>query len=154
MTSVLCLLPIALCLLAFVQAVTSPAPQPARQPCPVTEPVRDDAPPDPDADPGRGYWHKSADGKLWAPAPQPGTVSTAVGGYWVRPAGTHLTFSVRRLDVPAATITSEEQTGYSSGFFYGGPSLSGEGCWEVTATAGPSQVKFVTELRVLVRCLR
>src|SRR6185295_6620618 len=91
--------------------------------------------------------HKSPDGKLWAPAPQPGTVSAGVGGYWVRPAGIHLTFSVRRLDVPGPAITSEEQAGYSSGFLYGGPSLSGEGCWEVTATAGPSQVKFVTELR-------
>lgn len=134
-------------LLASAIAFSSLLPQATRESCSVTQAVQDTAPPEPHADPVRGYWYKSADGKLWAPAAQPGTISAGIGSYWVRPAGTHLAFSVRRLDVPGPAITSDEQAGYSSGFFYGGPSLSGEGCWEVTATAGPSQVKFVTELR-------
>lgn len=147
MTPVLCLLPFALCLLPFAQAVTSPVAQITRQPCPVTVAVQDSAPPDPHSDPVRGYWYKSADGKLWAPAPQPGTVSTGVGSYWVRPAGAHLTFSVRRLDIPGPPVTSQEGSEYTSGFFYGGPNIPGEGCWEVTAAAGSSQVTFVAEIR-------
>jgi hypothetical protein len=127
-------------------ALSVVGPQTPRRPCPVTAPVEGTAPSDPRADPVRGYWHKSADGKLWAPASQPGRVSNGVGGYWVRPAGTHLTFSLRRLDAPGLRITSEEGAGYDSGFFYGGPGTPSEGCWEVTATAGTSTVTFVTEV--------
>jgi hypothetical protein len=115
--------------------------------CPVTPSVKADAPPDPNADPVSGYWHISADRLLWAPASPPGVAQTGIGRYWVRPAGTQLTFTARRLDVPGSPITSGERSGYSTGFYFGGPDIPTEGCWEVTASAGASQVTFVAEIQ-------
>ncbi len=105
------------------------------------------APPDPNADPVSGYWHISADRLLWAPASPPGVTQTGIGRYWVRPAGTPLVFIARRLDVPGPPITSQERSGYPTGFYFGGPDIPTEGCWEVTARAGASQVTFVADIR-------
>jgi hypothetical protein len=115
--------------------------------CPVTVPVRAVAPPDPSADPVSGWWHISADQRLWAPSGPPGVAQTGVGSYWVRPRGTHLTFTARRLDVLGPTVTSAEGSGYPSGFYFGTAEISTEGCWEVKATAGTSEVTFVTLIR-------
>lgn len=114
--------------------------------CPVTAPVRADAPPDPSADPVSGYWYISADRLLWAPASPPGVAQTGIGRYWVRPAGTQLIFTARRLDVPGPPITSRERSGYATGFYFGGPDPT-EGCWEVTASAGASHVTFVAQIQ-------
>jgi hypothetical protein len=116
--------------------------------CPVTTPVKANAPPDVNADPvSGGYWHISADRQLWAPAATPGTDSTGVGRYWVRPAGMPLEFSARRLDVPGSPIFSRERDGYPTGFYFGSLDIPSEGCWEVTATAGFSSLTFVTQIR-------
>jgi hypothetical protein len=129
-------------LLAAAQ-ISTPAPAT----CPVTTPVRATAPADPNADPVSGYWHISADRQLWAPAPPIGTPQTGIGRYWVRPAGTQLTFIARRLDVPGPPITSGERSEYPTGFYFGTVDIPTEGCWEVTARAGGSQVTFVTEIQ-------
>ena len=115
--------------------------------CPVTEPVRATAPPDPSADPISGYWHISADKLIWAPAAAPGSVGTDVGRYWVRPAGTKLEFTARRLDVPGRPVISDERDGYPTGFYFGSLNIPTEGCWEVTAAAGASRVTFIAEIR-------
>jgi hypothetical protein len=115
--------------------------------CPVTPAVRADAPPDPSADPVSGYWHISTDQLLWAPASPPGVAQIGIGRYWVRPAGTRLRFTARRLDVPGPPITSQEGSGHPTGFYFGGPDIPTEGCWEVTASAGASAVTFIAEIR-------
>jgi hypothetical protein len=116
--------------------------------CPVTEPVRADAPPDPSADPMlSSYWHISPDQLLWAPSAPPGASPTSIGRYWVRPKGTRLKFVVRRLDVPGDEIVSTERSGYPSGFYFGSIDVPTDGCWQVTATNGTSQVTFVAEIR-------
>jgi hypothetical protein len=115
--------------------------------CPVSTPVRATAPPDPNADPVSGYWHMSADRRLWAPAPAPGVTPTGIGRYWVRPAGTQLTFTARRLDVPGPPVISEEGAGYQTSFYFGTVDIPTDGCWEVTAKAGTSEVTFVAEIR-------
>jgi hypothetical protein len=129
-------------LLAAAQ-ISTPAPAT----CPISTPVRATAPPDPNADPVSGYWHISADRQLWAPASPAGVPQTGIGRYWVRPAGTRLTFIARRLDVPGPPITSGERSGYPTGFYFGTADIPTEGCWEVTASAGTSQVTFVAEIQ-------
>ena len=115
--------------------------------CPVTMPVKATAPPDPYADPVSGYWHISADRLLWAPAGAPGVLRTGIGRYWVRPAGKPLEFTARRLDAPGPPVISEEPNGYSTGFYFGTVDIPTDGCWEVTARAGTSEVTFVAEIR-------
>jgi hypothetical protein len=115
--------------------------------CPVTEPVRAHAPRDPNADPISGYWYVSTDQLLWAPAPTPGVLPTTIGRYWVRPQGTQLKFVARRLDKPEREAISTEREGYPTGFYFGSVDIPTDGCWEVTATAGTSQVTFVVEIR-------
>lgn len=115
--------------------------------CATTEPVAAEAPPDPNASPVRGHWHRSADLKLWVPSPPPGRWTTGIGMYFVRPAGTPLRFVVRRLDAPAPPVEMTEDGNAQFGFFYGGPSLPTDGCWEAAVSAGDSRVTFVTAIR-------
>jgi hypothetical protein len=133
----------ALAPLLFAAQITASAPAT----CPVSTSVKATAPPDRNADPVSGYWHISPDELLWAPASPPGVTQTGIGRYWVRPAGTQLTFTARRLDVPGPPITSQERSGYPTGFYFGGPDIPTEGCWEVAVRAGASQVTFVAEVR-------
>ena len=133
--------PVAPMLLAAQITTSAPAT------CPVTVPVRADAPRDPNADPVSGYWYISADRRLWAPAPAPGVIPIGIGRYWVRPAGTRLEFTARRLDAPGPTVVSEERSRYPTGFYFGTVDIPTDGCWEVTAKAGASEVTFVAEIR-------
>jgi hypothetical protein len=45
---------------------------------------------------------------------------------------------------------AEPERSHPSGFFFGGVALSSEGCWELTARAGPSEVTFVTRIRYAI----
>ena len=115
--------------------------------CPVVAGIKAEAPPDPSADRYTGYWHISADRLIWAPASAPGAVRTFLGPYWVRPAGTQITLTARRLGVTEPAITLRERDGYPTGFYWGGFDLPADGCWEVTATAGASALTFVADVR-------
>jgi hypothetical protein len=115
--------------------------------CAVTEPIAAEAPRDPNASPVRGHWHRSPDLKLWAPSPAPGRWTTGIGMYFVRPAGTPLRFVVKRLDAPAPPVDIVEEGNAPFGFFYGGPPLPADGCWEATVSAGDSRVTFVAAIR-------
>jgi hypothetical protein len=84
--------------------------------CPVVAGIKAEAPPDQSADRFSGYWHMSIDRLIWAPAAAPGSVQTFLGPYWVRPAGTRLTLTVRRLDVPGPLVTLRERAEYPTGF--------------------------------------
>jgi len=126
----------------------SPAPPAARAACPVSERVRDSAPRDPGAGPVRGYWYRNADRTIWAGfLPERGW---EVGGnktYWVRPRGTELTVAGRRLDTAAPPLRASIPCCCPGGFQIVGLFFPTEGCWEVTATSGSGQLRFVTVIR-------
>jgi beta-lactamase regulating signal transducer with metallopeptidase domain len=135
-----------------VEPVTAPLPQtatPTLQPCATTTPVHARAPDDPNASPVTGWWHMSADKALWVPSSPPGEATTGLGRYWLRPAGQGLTVRGRRLDGDAPPVLMVEGQGdgyWTNGFFFGGPSIPSEGCWEFEVTSGSSRVRFVTEI--------
>ena len=89
-------------------------------------------PRDPHADPfGFGPWFVSKDGAIWTGAPRAGMVPSDSGSFWIRPEGTTLAISARRLDADAPPVTDRERAGQSAyGFYDGGISLPTEACWE------------------------
>src|SRR5918993_4862961 len=115
--------------------------------CPVVQGIKREAPPDQSADRYSGYWHISADHLIWAPAPGPISTHKYLGLYWVRPAGTQITITAHRLDVPRPVVVLRERNDYPSGFYWGGFDLPTDGCWQVTATAGASELTFVADIR-------
>lgn len=119
--------------------------------------VRDVAPRDPGADPvGPANWYINASRTIWAgPVPDGGwpTGGTLYSGgrtvkgqktYWVRPKGTELVITGRRLDGDAPAVEAHVPCCYRSGFQIVGLYFPTEGCWEVTAKAGTSALQFVT----------
>jgi hypothetical protein len=122
--------------------------------------IRASAPPDPNADPvGPVDWYINADRTIWAgPVPAGGwpsggelhTGTKVVKGqktYWVRPAGTPLLISGRRLDGSAPPVEAHIPCCYPTGFQIVGLFFPREGCWEVHAKAGKSELRFVTQVR-------
>jgi hypothetical protein len=84
------------------------------------------------------------------PSPPPGEATIGLGLYWVRPAGQGLTVRGRRLDGDAPPVLMEESAADAQyGFFYGGPSIPTEGCWEFDVASGASRVTFVMEIHLL-----
>jgi hypothetical protein len=115
------------------------------------------APNEPEADPGRpADWYMNADGTIWAgPVPNGGwpsggilySGSGTVKGqktYWVRPKGTQLVISGRRLDTTSPPVEAHIPCCYGGGFQIVGLYFPSEGCWEVNARAGESELRFVT----------
>jgi hypothetical protein len=130
---------------------------PDSQSCPVSPVIRDVAPPDPNADPvGPSNWYINDDRTIWAgPVPESGWPSggTLYSGnvvvrgqktYWVRPPGTKLLISGRRLDASAPPAEAHIPCCYDSAFQIVGLHFPTEGCWEVGARAGDSQLRFIT----------
>jgi hypothetical protein len=125
--------------------------------CAASPMIRDVAPPDPNADPvGPANWYINGNRTIWAgPVPESGWPSGGTlfsGGakvkgqktYWVRPQGTQLLISGRRLDAGAPPVEAHIPCCYGSGFQIVGLFFPTEGCWEVTARAGDSELQFVT----------
>jgi hypothetical protein len=140
---------------ALAGAVAATLPQgatPLLAPCATTTPVLARAPEDPNVRSSTTqptWWHMSQDRALWVPSPPPGEATIGLGRYWVRPAGLGLTVRGRRLDgdAPPVLMVEGEGDGYwKSGFFFGGPSIPTEGCWEFDVTSGASRVTFVMEI--------
>lgn len=93
----------------------------------------------------------SQDKALWVPSPPPGEATIMLGRYWVRPAGQGVTVRGRRLDgeAPPVLMVEGDRDGYwNNGFFFGGPSIPTEGCWEFDVTSGASRVAFVMEIHL------
>jgi len=65
----------------------------------------------------------------------------------VRPQGTQLVISGRRLDASAPPVEAHIPCCYGSGFQIVGLHFPTEGCWEVTASAGDGELLFVTEVK-------
>lgn len=117
--------------------------------CNVTTPIRDEPPKDPNADPfGLGYWYINSDRTLWAGIVPRDDVWRAGGEktVWIRPAGTRLTVSGHRLDAEAPPLHAEIPCCYPTGFQVAGLIFPTEGCWQVNARAGNSELNFVTEV--------
>jgi hypothetical protein len=120
--------------------------------CPVTPTVREEPARDPNADPfGPGPWYVNADRTLWTWAgSETGTwVSGGRGNkvMWIRPRGTRLEVSGRRLDGDAAPMKASIPGGYFFTFQATGLYFPAPGCWEVTARAGASEIRFRTEVK-------
>jgi hypothetical protein len=121
--------------------------------CNVTQPIQDQPPDDPNADPfGYGDWYINADRSIWTML-QPGR-SWQVGGekvLWIRPAGTELTVEGQRLDAEAPPLRAEIPCCYPTGFQTSGLYFPTEGCWEVIATAGDHELRFITQVQPALR---
>jgi hypothetical protein len=65
---------------------------------------------------------------------------------WIRPAGTPLIVSGRRVDGKAEAMKATMPCCYPTGFQASRLAFPTEGCWEITAGAGTSQITFVTKV--------
>lgn len=149
-----------LLLIAAVGGQASFAHSPESNSCAATPVIRDSAPSDPGADPvRRANWYINADRTIWAgPLPEGGwppggrlysgrAVVKGQKTYWVRPQGTELAISGRRLDASAPPVEAHIPCCYRTGFQIVGLFFPTEGCWEVTAKAGDSELRFITQVR-------
>jgi len=129
--------------------------------CPASQLVTAAAPIDPNADPiaAAANWYINADRTIWA-GPLPvggwtsgGTVYTSQGAvqgektYWVRPQGTQLTVTGRRLDASASPVQSIVPCCYPTGFQIVALLFPTAGCWEISAKAGDRELRFVTQVK-------
>jgi hypothetical protein len=140
-------------------------PSPDGRSCPVSPLVLDAAPSSPHADPvGSRHpqrWYINEDRTIWA-GPVPFGGWTADGGlyqgnpmfvkgqktYWVRPPGTQLMITGHRLDGIAPLVEAHIPCCYTSSFQIVGLHFPTEGCWEVVATSGVSELRFITQVRL------
>jgi hypothetical protein len=117
--------------------------------CLVTEPIRAEPPRDPNADRfGVGPWYVNADRTIWAGWDAVRMVAGARGNkvLWIRPQGTQLTISGRRIDADASPATATIPCCYRTGFQASGLAFPTEGCWQISAKAGTSELTFVTRI--------
>ena len=123
---------------------------PSTTDCRLSELIRAEPPRDPNADPfGPGPWYVNADRSIWAGWFAGHWVSGSKGNkvLWIRPQGTNLKVVGRRLDGDGAmTLTADMRCCYPTGFQASRVYFPTSGCWEVTATAGSSELKFVTKV--------
>jgi hypothetical protein len=127
--------------------------------CPVSAVVRDSAPSETGADPiHQRDWYMNADRTIWAgPVPSDGwfagTLRRSYGEtrgnktYWVRPRGTQLAVTGRRLDATASPAEAYVPCCYTKGFQIVMLRFPTEGCWEVSARSGDRELTFVTQVR-------
>ena len=134
--------------------------QTTRTSCLISQVTRDSAPPDPNADSGGAAqdWYINSDRTIWVSVPAGGwpaggrvfSGGRPVDGrktYWVRPAGTQLFITGRRLDAQAPALEAHVPCCYPTGFQTVALFFPTDGCWEVTATARDRVLKFVTQVR-------
>ena len=109
-------------------------------------PIAERPPNDPHASPFLGDWYANADRTMWASGggPVPGTLRTKV--LWVRPAGSELTISARRLDGDAGPADVSVPSGYQWTYQASGLTFSTPGCWQITGTAGGQTLQFVLNI--------
>lgn len=124
--------------------------QPQSSECPVTPTVRETPPKDPGADPfGDGPWHVNADRTIWVynwsfPEWRQGLNQKVM---WIRPAGTELKVTGKRLDGPSAPLEARIPCCYPTGFQVSTVTFPTAGCWKVTAKAGDRELQFVANVR-------
>ncbi len=112
--------------------------------CPVSKTIKDEPPIQPDVTLGLGEWYVNGDRTIWV-----AKNSWRSGGnkvIWIRPAGTKLVITGRRLDAQAPPPRATPDRGYPTGFTVTGLYFPTAGCWEVIAKAGSKELRFVTEV--------
>ena len=106
--------------------------------------VRREAPRQENADPlGPGPWYVNDDATIWA-LKQPWRPGVSLKTAWIKPAGSTLRVTGRRLDAEASLMEAMIPTGYSGGFQPSRLTFMTAGCWEVRATAGGKSLVFIT----------
>jgi hypothetical protein len=121
----------------------------SRAECRATEAIRAEPPRDPNAGPfGSGPWYVNADRTVWAGGDAVRMRAGKKGNkvLWIRPSGTQLIVSGRRLDGKAEAMKPTIPCCYPTGFQASGLTFATEGCWEITAVAGTNQLTFVTRV--------
>jgi hypothetical protein len=117
--------------------------------CLVTPTVDDEPAKDPGADPfGRGPWVVNADRTIWVHSwtgPWHQGLNQKV--MWIRPAGTQLKITGKRIDGDAPELASNIPCCYRSGFQPTRMTFPAAGCWKVTATAGDRRLEFIASVR-------
>jgi hypothetical protein len=119
--------------------------------CPVSHTELAQSPPIRSSSPTTTDWYINVNRTIWAGwLGQDGALRWSNGGayktYWIRPVGSDLTVSGRRLDGPVETLKAEVPAGYDSEFQIVGIRFPSAGCWEVTASAGDETLQFILEL--------
>ena len=123
--------------------------------CPVTE-ANHEIPPGQEDNPGAEVADYHGDGDLWTVLPPSGVLvaqpsdvrrdgSIARKFPWWRGVEGDLAITGRRVDRPGGTVQASIPPGYDpTGFQASAIIFPGEGCWQVTATAGTAEMTFVT----------
>lgn len=119
--------------------------------CPVTEPPWIKPPQDAAVqnEPGFGYYFVNEDSSIlasaqWTMDKEYSRVSEdGVKVGWYRPEGAELMITGRRLDGDASALDAHIPCCYPSRFQSSGLFFPTEGCWEVTAKAGDSELSFI-----------
>ena len=113
--------------------------------CPVSTPVTWQPPLAPGRDPlPEGPYFRSSDGRL-ATAAQPDWQTGGMKVLWLKPVGSHLAVSGRRLDGEAPPLRAElpGPSAYRGDYEASGVFVPTAGCWEVEARAEGSVLRFV-----------
>ncbi len=140
---------------ASTQAATSFPVNPLDTACPVSEPAWA-KPPDDTAirsTPAYGYYFINRDQSIWASAwweeAEDYPLRASKDGIkvgWFRPAGETLEITGRRLDGHSPPLETHIPCCYPTRFQSSGLYFPGEGCWEITASAGESVLSFIVRV--------
>jgi hypothetical protein len=133
------------------QSLTAPvAESPLSATCRSSRAIRAVPPKDPNADSlGLGPWYVNADRSIWVSA-RTDAWTTSGGGAkvpWIRPQGTRLEVTGRRLDDDAPPLEVTIPEGYVTAFQSSRIRVPTSGCWEITARSGTSFLTFVRKVR-------
>lgn len=114
--------------------------------CVLTQPIKDEPPKDPNADRfGFRFWHVNADRTIWVQS-QDWVARSGHKVIWIRPQGTQLEVTGRRLDSKASPLEICIPCCYTTGFQVTGMRFPAAGCWEITAKAGNSELRFIIKV--------
>ena len=120
--------------------------------CPLTEPSWVKPPDDPAVNGTHeyGYYYVNPDSSIWASAWWKGheeeylrAGDEGIKTGWFRPQGEDLEITGQRLDKPAAPLDAHIPCCYTTRFQASGIYFPTGGCWEVTASAGSSDLSFI-----------
>jgi hypothetical protein len=143
----MCMILVGLLLFAYAET-QAPAPPGARTGtnCSVTPRVEDHPPDDAHASTfADGTWYANSERTIWAWW----WGKRTDGDYkilWVRPVGTQLRITGRRLDGDAPALTAKIPTGNPYTYQASAVAFPTDGCWEIEGSAGDARMKFVVRI--------
>lgn len=141
------LVAVAYCLLAEkCDSLAVPASSPASQACTVSKTIRAEPAKDRNARVGQGDWYVNANHTIWVGKQNWRAGDGGNKAFFIRPTGTKLLISGKRLDAPAPPLRASIPCCYPTGFQATGLYFPTPGCWEITATAGTNQLRFIAEV--------